>query len=276
MKTITLNNGVEMPVIGFGTFRTKDEEAYESVRHAIDAGYRLIDTAEAYGNEEAVGRAVRDSGVPREELFVATKLWKGNLGYMSGRRALHASLKRLGLDYVDLYIIHWPAEDERNLRAYRALESLYFEGRTRTIGVSNFSFHHLEHLLEHAEIAPQVNQVETHLRLQNERLQEFCMMNDIYLEAYAPLMSSRVKELLEDETLLETAKKHGKTPAQVALRYLLEREIVPIPKSATKQRIEENIDIFDFALDETDRKALREMNKGLKTFPDPDNFLIDL
>ncbi len=274
MKKVTLNNGVEMPALGLGTFRSKDENAYNAVLHAIKSGYRLIDTAAIYGNEEEVGRAIRDSGVKREDLFITTKLWWADHGYLSAKKALKKSLKRLGLDYVDLYLIHWPKDYSDNKDSYQAMEDLYFEGYTRAIGVSNFSFHHLEHLLEDAEIVPQVNQVETHLYLQNYKLQEFCMKRGIYLEAYAPLMSNEIKTLLQDETVSKIAKKHGKTNPQIALRFLNQREIVAIPKSENAQRIEENFAIFDFELDDEDMKELFSLNKAKKTFPDPDNFLI--
>lgn len=274
MKKLVLNNNVEIPALGLGTFRSEGEGAYKAVLHALKSGYRLIDTAAAYGNEEAVGRAIRDAGIPREDIFVTTKLWKADLGYMSAKRAFHASLKRLGLDYLDLYLIHWPGDHDENKRSWRALEDLYFEGAVRSIGVSNFSFHHLEHLLEDAEIVPQVNQVETHLYLQNKKLQDFCMANGIHLEAYAPLLSKDVKTLLSDETLGKIAEKHNKTPAQTALRFLVENEIVPLPKSVTPSRIEENLNVFDFELEKEDFDALRQLNRGKKTFPDPDNFLV--
>ncbi len=274
MKKLVLNNSVEIPAIGLGTFRSKSEEAYKAVKHALKKGYRLIDTAAAYGNEEAVGRAIAESGIPREEIFVTTKLWKEDLGYMSAKRAFRESLAHLGLDYLDLYLIHWPGDHDENKRAWRALEDLYFEGDVRAIGVSNFNFHHLEHLLEDVEIVPQVNQVETHLYLQNKKLQDYCMANGIHLEGYAPLMSQEVKTLLADETVAQIAEKHQKTPAQIAIRFLLELAIIPLPKSVTPARIEENFAVFDFGLDKADFTALRKLNRGKKIFPDPDNFFV--
>jgi len=274
MKYFVLNNSVEIPSIGLGTFRNESDDAYKATLHALKTGYRHIDTAAAYGNEEAVGRAIRDSGVPREEIFVTTKLWKSELGYMSTKRAFRASLERLGLDYLDLYLIHWPGDHDENKRTWRAFEDLYFEEKIRSIGVSNFSFHHLEHLLEDVEIVPQVNQVETHLYLQNKKLQDFCMANGIHLEAYAPLMSKEVKTLLADETLVAVAEKYHKSPAQTAIRFLVENEIIALPKSVTPGRIEENFAIFDFELAKEDFDALRQLNRGKKIFPDPDNWLV--
>ncbi len=268
----TLNNGVVIPAVGLGTFRSRGDEVYDAVLSALKTGYRHIDTAAAYGNEEEVGRAIKDSGVPREEVFVTTKLWLEDHGYMSARRALRRSLGRLGLDYVDLYLIHWPRSYQENADTYKAFESLYREGYTRAIGVSNFNFHHLEHLLKTAEITPQVNQYETHVFLQNPNLQSYCMKNGIFLEAYAPILSKNVKDLLEDETLVGIAENHDKTPVQIALRYLYEREIIAIPKSASATRQKENFDIFDFSLSDDDYQTIRGMNRGRKTFPDPDNF----
>ncbi|MFH5882215.1 aldo/keto reductase [Liberiplasma polymorphum] len=270
MKVI-LNNGVEMPIIGLGTFRSKDEDAYKATLHALKNGYRHIDTAQAYGNEEEIGRAIKDSGIKREELFITTKLWNVNQGYLNTKRALMKSLERLGLDYVDLYLIHWPQSYEKTRDSYQALEELYYDGYTRAIGVSNFNFHHLEHLMETAEIMPQINQVECHVYLQNVKLQEFCMKNGIYLEAYAPFLSHHIKELLDDEKMQAVAKKYKKSVPQIALRYLIQKEIIVIPKSITPSRIDENLNVFDFEIDEEDMKVLRTFNKARKLFPEPDN-----
>lgn len=272
MKELQLNNGVTIPAIGLGTFRAKDSEAYEAVKHALKVGYRHIDTAAIYQNEREVGQAIKDSQIPREEIFVTSKLWPTELGYLSAKKAFFKTLERLNLDYLDLYLIHWPGTYENNAEAYQAMEELYDEGYIRAIGVSNFSFHHLEHLFLTARIIPQVNQVETHLRLQNHKLQNFCMKHGIYLEAYAPLMSHFVHELLAEETLLEIAKKHGKTPGQIALKYLYERDIIVIPKSANPSRIEENLDLEGFTLDDDDDAVLAKLQRARKYFPDPDNF----
>lgn len=272
MKNHILNNGVAIPAIGLGTFRAKDTEAYEAVLHALKVGYRHIDTAAIYQNEEDVGKAIKDSGVPREDIFVTSKLWPTELGFLSAKKAFFKTLERLGLDYLDLYLIHWPGAYEKNADAYQAMEDLYDEGYIRAIGVSNFSFHHLEHLFETARIMPQVNQVETHLRLQNHKLHDFCMKHGIYLEAYAPLMSHFVHELLAEELLQDVAKKHQKTAGQVALKYLYDRDIIIIPKSSNPKRIEENLAIEDFTLDEDDVAKLTKLQKARKYFPDPDNF----
>ncbi|MFP4287438.1 MAG: aldo/keto reductase [Candidatus Izemoplasmataceae bacterium] len=271
MKKVTLNNGYEMPILGLGTFRSKESEAYEAVLHALKNGYRHIDTAAAYGNEGEVGKAIKDSGVNREEIFVTTKLWNTDQGYLSAKKAMMKSLKHLGLDYVDLYLIHWPKSYELTKDSYQALEELYYEGYTKAIGVSNFNFHHLEHLFETAEIMPQVNQVECHLYYQNVKLQEFCMKHGIYLEAYAPFMSQHIGELLKDENVQAIANKYKKSVPQIALRYLIERDIIVIPKSVTPKRIEENIDVFDFSLSEEDFKTLRSLNRARRYFPEPDN-----
>ncbi len=267
----TLNNGQKIPAIGLGTFRAEEKDAYEAVLHALKNGYRHIDTAAIYQNEEAVGRAIKDSGVPREDLFITTKLWNGEQGYLSAKRALKKSLERLGLEYVDLYLIHWPKTYQKTADSYQALEEAYRDGLARNIGVSNFLIHHLEHLFDTAEIMPQVNQVETHVMLQNEILQEFCMKHGIYLEAYAPLMSHHIQELLENETLQGIAKKHDATIAQVAIKYLLDRDIIVLPKSVTPKRIDENFASLNLTLDDEDREKLRKLNRGRKLFPEPDN-----
>ncbi len=271
MNHIKLNNGVSIPQIGLGTFRAKEKEAYEATLHALKKGYRHIDTASIYGNEEEVGQAIKDSNIPREELFVTTKLFNSDQGYLKAKRAFMKSLNALGLDYVDLYLIHWPQSYELTADSYQALEELYLDGYTRSIGVSNFNFHHLEHLFETAEIIPQVNQVECHVYLQHHKLQEFCMKNGIYLQAYAPLASHEINKLLENETMQKIAKKYDKSVPQIALKYLLDRDIIVIPKSVTPNRIEENIDLFDVELTEEEYKEINKLNRGRKFFPDPDN-----
>lgn len=271
MKTITLNNGVEIPIVGLGTFRAKDNEAYEAVLHALKVGYRHIDTAAIYQNEEQVGRAIKDSGLPREDIFVTSKLWPSELGFIKAKKAFKKTLSRLGLDYLDLYLIHWPGTYSQNADAYLALEDLYHQGHIRSIGVSNFGFHHLEHLLDTAQVIPQVNQVEMHVRLQNHKLHDFCMKHGIHLEAYAPLMSHQVHELLEDEILIKLATKYQKTVGQIALKYLYERDVVIIPKSTHPKRIEENLALEGFSFDDDDEAELYKVHRGRKIFPDPDN-----
>ncbi len=271
MEFVTLNNGIKMPIVGLGTFRSESEDAYQAVLAALKAGYRHIDTAAVYGNEEAVGKAIKDSGIPREELFITTKLWNTDQGYDSALQAFDVSLGKLELDYVDLYLIHWFKGYENSLNSYRALEELYRQGKVKAIGVSNYNIHHLQHLLEHAKIKPMVNQVETHIYLQNHFLNDFCKQNGIQLEAYAPLLSKGINELLENETLNEIAKKYNKTVVQVNLRWFVDRGIVVIPKSVTPKRIESNYDIFDFQLDDEDLQAIRKLNRGRKFFPEFDN-----
>ena len=271
MNDILLNNGVRMPILGLGTFRSEPEDAYNAVLSAIKSGYRHIDTAAIYGNEEAVGKAIKDSGIPRNELFITTKVWNTDQGYEKTLLACEDSLQKLGLEYVDLYLIHWFKGYENSLSTYKALETLYRQGKTKAIGVSNYNIHHLQHLLNNVEIKPMVDQVETHVFLQNHFLHDFCKSNGIQMEAYAPLMSKNIKELLENETLNRIADKHHKTVAQVNLRWFVERGIVVIPKSVTPKRIAENIDVFDFSLDDTDMAEIRKLNRGRKFFPEFDN-----
>lgn len=271
MKNVKLNNNYEMPIIGLGTFRSKENDAYLAVKAALENGYRHIDTAMIYGNEEEVGRAIKDSNIPREELFITTKLWNTDQGYEATLEAFNKSLKNLGLDYVDLYLIHWFKGYDSALETYRAFEKLYEEGKVKAIGVSNFNVHHLMYILEHAKVPPMINQVETHVTLQNHFLHEYCKEHNIQLEAYAPLMSHRIEELLKNDTMAEVAKKHDKTIPQIAIRWLIERDIVVIPKSTTPSRIAQNFDVFDFALDEDDMKKIRTVNSGKKIFTEFDN-----
>lgn len=271
MMKVKLNNGYEMPIVGLGTWRSKPEEVYNAVLDALKAGYRHIDTAAIYGNEEMIGKAIKDSGIKREELFITTKLWNSDQGYDSTLVAFEASREKLGLDYIDLYLIHWFKGYENSLASYKALEELYRQGKVKAIGVSNYNVHHIQHLLDNVEIKPMVNQVETHVTLQNHFLHEYCRDNQIQLEAYAPLMSNKIGELLENEVLQEIAKKHHKTVTQVALRWLMERGIVVIPKSVTSKRIVENYQVFDFSLDQDDMQKIRKLNTGRKLFVEFDN-----
>jgi len=268
---IKLNNNYDMPIIGLGTWKSKPEDAYNAVLSALKAGYRHIDTAAVYGNEEMIGQAIKDSKVKREEIFLTTKLWNTQQGYQSTLKSFEESLKKLGTDYVDLYLIHWFKGYDLALETYRAFEKLYKEGKVKAIGVSNYNIHHLQFLLDNAEIKPMVNQVETHIALQNHFLHEFCMKNSIQLEAYAPLMSWKITEMLEDETMKQIAKKHNKSIPQIAIRWLIERSIVVIPKSVTPKRIEANYQVFDFSLDDEDMSQIRKLNRGNKLFPEFDN-----
>ncbi len=271
MITYTLNNGVHIPAVGLGTWRSSSDDAYTATMTALKAGYRHIDTAFIYGNEEAVGRAIKDSNIPREELFITTKLWNTDQGYDATKKAFMVSLNNLGLDYIDLYLIHWFKGYEQAVASYKAMEELYAEGLIKAIGVSNYNVHHLMNILEHCDVVPAVNQVETHVKLQNHFLQDYCQKNGILLEAYAPLMSSKIDELLQNETMAFIAKKHNKTIPQVAIRWFIERGMIVIPKSITPSRIVANYDVFDFSLDEDDMLQIRGLNKGTKLFPEFDN-----
>ncbi|MFA7560937.1 MAG: aldo/keto reductase [Candidatus Izemoplasmatales bacterium] len=271
MQTIKLNNGVQMPIIGLGTWRSKPDEAYQAVLSALKAGYRHIDTAAIYGNEAMIGKAIKDSGVNRKDIFLTTKLWNSDQGYEKTLKAFNDSLEKLGTDYVDLYLIHWFKGYDLDLDSYKAMEKLYKEGKVKAIGVSNHNVHHLQYLLDNAEVKPMVNQVETHITLQNHFLQDYCQKNQIQMEAYAPLMSWKINEMLENETMQKIAKKHEKTIPQIAIRWLMERKIVVIPKSVHEKRIIENFNVFDFKLDEEDMKAILGLNTGKKLFAEFDN-----
>jgi diketogulonate reductase-like aldo/keto reductase len=271
MKKVKLNNNYEMPIIGLGTWRSSNDDAYTAVLAALKAGYRHIDTAAVYGNESGVGKAIKDSGVKREEIFVTTKLWNGDQGYESTLKAFETSLEKLGLDYVDLYLIHWFKGYDNSLSSYRAMEELYRQGKVKAIGVSNYNVHHIQHLLNNVEVKPMVNQVETHVTVQNHFLHDFCKNNGIQMEAYAPLMSRKIDWLLENETLKEIAKKYNKSVPQIAIRWLIERDIVVIPKSITPSRIEANFNVFDFNLDADDMQKIRQLNTGKKLFAEFDN-----
>lgn len=268
--TTVLNNGVRMPWLGLGVWKVTDgEEVEKAVRTAIEIGYRSIDTAAVYGNEEGVGRAVRDSGIPRGELFITTKVWNANQGYDSTLAAFEQSLNKLGMDYVDLYLIHWPVKGKYT-ETWKALEKLYADGRVRAIGVSNFQIHHLEHLLQDAKTKPTVNQVEYHPRLSQRPLLKFCKEQGIQMEAWSPLMQG--KELLAHDLLTELADKYGKSPAQIILRWDIQHGVVTIPKSVTPARIRENADIFDFELSAQDMERIDGLNMDRRVGADPDNF----
>ena len=254
----TLHNGVEMPWFGLGVFKVEDgQELVEAVKVAIKDGYRSIDTAAIYGNEKAVGQGIRagikETGISREDLFITSKVWNADQGYETTIAAYEESLKKLELDYLDLYLVHWPVEGKYK-DAWRALETLYKEGRVRAIGVSNFQIHHLEDLMKDAEIKPMVNQVEYHPRLTQKELQAFAKNKDIQLEAWSPLMQG---QLLDNETLQEIADKYGKSIAQVILRWDLQNGVITIPKSTKEHRIAENATVFDFELTKEDMETHR-------------------
>ncbi|MCK6205781.1 MULTISPECIES: aldo/keto reductase [Bacillus] len=267
--TTKLHNGVEMPWFGLGVFKVQEgSEVIDSVKAAIKNGYKSIDTAAIYGNEEGVGQAIKESGAPREELFITTKVWNSEQGYDSTLAAFDESLSKLGLEYVDLYLIHWPVKGKYK-DTWRALEKLYKDGRVRAIGVSNFHVHHLEDLLETAEIVPMVNQVEYHPHLAQLELREFCKQKGIQLEAWSPLKQG---QLLDEPVITEIAEKHKKSPAQIILRWDLQNEVITIPKSVKEHRIIENADIFDFELSSEDMEKIDALNKNERVGADPDNF----
>lgn len=266
MEKIKLNNGVEMPVLGFGVYQIEDRSLCEQcVYEAVSAGYRSVDTASAYMNEQAVGRAIARSGVPREELFITTKLWVQDAGYENARRAFDRSLKRLGLDYLDLYLIHQPYGDVYG--SWRAMEELYREGRVRAIGVSNFHPDRLADLILHNEVVPAVNQVETHPFCQQRESAAWMKERGVQIESWAPFAEGR-NGLFQNEVLLAVAHKHGKSVAQVVLRWLIQRGVIVIPKSVRRERIAENLDVFDFALDGEDMAAIAALDQGKSSFLD--------
>ncbi len=268
---IILNNGVEMPQLGFGVWQVPDDEAEQTVATALEAGYRSIDTAAAYGNEEGTGKAIEASGIPREELFVTTKLWNSEQGYDSTMRAFDASLEKLGLEFVDLYLIHWPLPGRGMfVETYQAFEKLYEDGRARAIGVSNFLPEHLEQLIGATSVIPAVNQIELHPHLQQHAAREYHAEQGIATEAWSPI--GQGKGLLKIPALLALAQKHGRTPAQVVLRWHLQLGNVVIPKSVTPSRIRENIEVFDFSLDPEDMAAISALNEDRRLGPDPAAF----
>lgn len=271
MNHIKLNNGTNIPQLALGTWQSEGEDCYFAVKHALENGYTHIDGAAIYGNEEQVGRAIKDSGVNREDIFVTTKLWNSFQGYESTFKAFDESLEKLGLDYVDLYLIHWPQNYELELASWKAMEEIYKSGRAKAIGVSNFNIHHIDNILRNSEVVPAINQVECHIGYQNVKLQAYCEEHGIKLEAYAPLKSKNIKDVLNDSDLISIGNKYQKTPTQVALRYLIQRDIIVLPKSITPSRIDQNLDVFDFELSDEDMSEIRRKNTGERIFPEPDN-----
>ncbi|MEK4328653.1 aldo/keto reductase [Paenibacillus sp. FSL R7-0312] len=270
LKSATkLANGVEMPWFGLGVFKVQEgQEVVDSVKAAIKAGYRSIDTATVYGNEEGVGQAIRESGIARDELFITTKVWNNDQGYDSTLAAFDLSLSKLGLDYVDLYLVHWPIRAKYK-DTWRALEKLYADGKVRAIGVSNFQIDHLEDLLTEAKVKPMVNQVELHPLLSQLELREFCRAQDIQIEAWAPLAQGH---LLDNEVIADIAARHNKTLPQVILRWDLQNGIVTIPKSVKEERIIANADIFDFELSEDEISRINALNNNQRFGSHPDRF----
>jgi methylglyoxal/glyoxal reductase len=261
-STIRLNNGVEMPIFGLGTFRAeRGRETQEAVRWALEAGYRHIDTAMIYGNEQDVGEGLRQSGVPREEVFITTKVWNGDQGYEATLRAYDESLKRLGVETVDLYLVHWPIKETR-ADTWRALLRIHEEKRVRAIGVSNYTIRHLEQVAKESAILPTVNQFEVHVYFQRRELVDYCQARGIAVESYSPLTRGRK---LDDPALTGIARRYGKTPAQLMIRWTLQKGMVVIPKSVHRQRILENASVFDFAISDEDMQTLAGMDENFQT-----------
>lgn len=267
MKQFTLNTGRPVPAIGFGTWKLSEAQAVEAVCRALEVGYRVIDTAAVYGNEHAVGEAIRRSGVPRAELFVTTKLWNDCQGYDRTLKAFEESRRKLGLDYIDLYLIHWPATPERH-DSWRAFEQLLADGKLRAAGVSNFTVEHLQELAQHSQLTPAVNQIEFHpfIYQQQRGIQDYCADRGILIEAYSPL--SRLSGSVPPE-LRQIAEQTGKTPQQVVLRWCVQQGTLPLPRSANPDHIEANFDIFDFELDKDAMTALNSLSDGYRVTWDP-------
>ena len=273
---MALNNGIEIPAIGLGVYKSQDgEEVEHAVAWALEAWYRLIDTARIYGNEAGVGRAVANSSVPREEIFVTTKLWNTDHGYDNVLEAIDVSLKRLNLSYVDLYLIHWPSANEDPFQAvnkrsetWRAMEDILASGKSKAIGVSNYTIKHLEEMKEYAKILPAVNQVEFHPFLYQKDLLEYCKEHKIVIEAYSPLIKARK---MDNDVIANVAKKYTKTNAQVLIRWSMQHGCIPIPKSVRRERILENIDVFDFELSAEDMQAIDNLNENVHQAWDPTN-----
>jgi len=270
--TITLNNGLQMPGMGLGVFQVENDATADIVKNAIEVGYRSIDTAAIYGNEAGVGQGIKQAlastGLNREDLFITSKVWNDGLSYDETIAAYEDSLQKLGLDYLDLYLIHWPGKD-KYAESWRALEDLYDQGKIKAIGVCNFTVAHLEKLLTFARIKPVINQVEFHPRLQQVELRAFCDEHQIQLEAWAPLMQGG---LLEDETIAQIATKYGKSIAQVILRWDVQNGVITIPKSVRRERMMQNADIFDFTLTDEEMAIINAMNLEQRVGPNPDEF----
>lgn len=273
--TFCLSNGIEIPCIGFGTWQSTGKEAYDSVLEALKIGYRHIDTASIYGNEKEVGRAVKDSKIPREEIFITSKLWNSNQGYDTTLCSFEETLRNLCTDYLDLYLIHWPVPvghksdfEALNLKTWRAFERLYKEGLIRAIGVSNFLVHHLKPLIKEAKVKPMINQIEYHIGYTQSDIVEFCKNEGILVEAWAPLARGKA---FANKTLGEISQKYAKTPAQISLRWILQNYILPLPKSVTPSRIKENSEIFSFCISDTDMNTLNKIQYSCSSGLHPDN-----
>ncbi|WP_036930192.1 aldo/keto reductase [Prevotella sp. 10(H)] len=270
MEKVKLNNGVEMPCIGLGVFRIEDNnEAQRVVETALKVGYRHIDTAMYYHNEEAVGKGIKNSGIPREEIFVTTKMWNADQRSGKVKEAFEASLKKLGLEYIDLYLIHWPVEG-KFIDTWKKFEEIYHSGKVKAIGVSNFKPHHLEALAKEQTIVPAVNQIELHPYLIQEDTLDYCKKAGIQVEAWSQFAANQLG-LFDEKVLKDLSDKYSKSPAQIILRWDYQRGVVTIPKSANEERMKQNLDIFDFSLTEEEITAINSLNKNKRVGPDPDH-----
>jgi 2,5-diketo-D-gluconate reductase A len=271
VPTITLNNGVEIPQLGFGVYQVKPEETAQAVQAALEVGYRHIDTAEMYRNEAGVGEGIRNSGIPREEVFVTSKLNNGFHAHDDALKAFDGTLEALRSDYVDLFLIHWPLPgiDVDYVETWKAMEEIYASGRAKAIGVSNFNAHHLRKLHGETQVVPAVNQIEVHPYLAQDELRAFNAQHQIATEAWSPIAQGKV---LDDPAVLRVAERVGRTPAQVTLRWHLQRGDIVFPKSVTRSRIEENFALFDFELSEDDLREITSLDRNERTGPDPDTF----
>lgn len=263
MVELILNDGNKIPIVGFGTYKSTEQEGIDSVSFAISNGYHLIDTAAIYGNEEAVGKGIKKSGIARDKIFVTTKLWRENLGYESAKKVFEKSLKRLDVDYIDLFLIHWPANaknyadwQKTNAATWRAMEELQADGKIRSIGVSNFWQEHLEALFQTAHVIPAINQIEFHPGYWQPQLVEYCKKQSIVVESWSPLARGKV---FENDILKNIAKTHNRTVSQICLRWIIQHDVIVIPKSTTADRIKENINLFDFELSREEMKQINEL-----------------
>ncbi|MBS4188939.1 aldo/keto reductase [Bacillus sp. FJAT-49705] len=271
MNFVVLNNGLKMPQLGFGVWRVEDEKAEIAVAKALEVGYRSIDTAMIYNNENGVGNALKKSSIPREEIFITTKVWNSDQGYENTLKAYEESLEKLGLEYVDLYLVHWPTPQyDQYVETYKALEKLYHDGRVKAIGVCNFDIDHLERLIQECDVKPVLNQIECHPYLVQTELKEFCAKHDIFIEAWSPLQQGG--EVLNHEVIQKIAKQHSKTTAQVVLRWHLQNNTIVIPKSVTPARIEENFNVFDFELSAEEMTEINKLDRNERKGPNPSEF----
>lgn len=270
VPTVKMNTGAQIPVVGFGTWQLRPKQAYDSVAEALKLGYRLIDTARIYENEEDVGRAVKDSGIDRSQIIVTTKLWNSDQGYDSAFEAFNQSLRRLGLEYIDIYLIHWPGSNPaKRLASWQALGELYKQGKVKAVGVSNFTIDHLKEVMDKSDVVPAINQIEFHPFIYDDQkdLLEFCQKKRIVFEAYSPLAQGH----LSDELLLQIGKKYGKSASQVMLRWAVQQGTVPLPRSSSTEHIKENFDIFDFELSDNDMAQIHKLSSGDRQSWNPTN-----